>query len=219
MKIHRSLLLSVLSSVVFSAAEVSGATLALWSFTGQPGNQASTPVTTEDSLITATGITAGSGVTLSAAGNSMSASGWSTGALDTNDYFAFSITIDLGATATLDSIAFAERRSATGIRDFQIRSSLDGFAAPITGTTTNVADDTTTRNQLFTLPSSFANLTGTVEFRIYGYTSEAAGGTWRLANHNTEGGLAIIGTAIPEPAAALLGSIGLLGLLRRRRSN
>jgi MYXO-CTERM domain-containing protein len=36
-------------------------------------------------------------------------------------------------------------------------------------------------------------------------------GTWRFDM------VTVSGTAIPEPTAALLGSIGLLGLLRRRR--
>lgn len=42
-------------------------------------------------------------------------------------------------------------------------------------------------------------------------TNYAASGTWRFDM------VTVSGSAIPEPTAALLGSIGLLGLLRRRR--
>jgi len=68
------------------------------------------------------------------------------------------------------------------------------------------------------------NLSGTFHGLSNGSTFNGAGGLWQIDYFDTTAGLnggsgdtfATI-TAIPEPAAALLGSLGLLALLRRRR--
>jgi autotransporter-associated beta strand protein len=68
------------------------------------------------------------------------------------------------------------------------------------------------------------NLTGTFDGLGDGDEFTAAGGDWKILYEDTSAGLNggtgtsfVTVTAIPEPAAALLGGLGLLMLLRRRR--
>lgn len=169
--------------------------LASWSFSGATGDQATQPPASAAAGLTASDVTRGSGLTASGAGNSISSSGWTNSTTpDANDYYQFGVTINGSTTAALTSVSFQERRSATGIRTFVLRSSLDGYVGNIAAPT-GVPDDTANRDQTITLPASFASLTNqTVTFRLYGYSAEAAGGTWRLNNHGTLGGLVIEGT-------------------------
>jgi hypothetical protein len=194
------------------------ANLALYDFTGQPGNQANTVGSALDANVSVQDLVRGSGLSLSSGVNSVNASGWSTGALDPDDYYAFGLAPLGGAEMTLTRLSFAERRSGTGITFFELRSSLDSFATAVTGTATSVPDDTLTRHHAFALDSNFADLSSPVEFRLYGYTAEGTAGTWRLENHSTAGGLRIEGSAvvIPEPASVALLAVGLLALRRLR---
>jgi hypothetical protein len=174
-----------------------GTALATWDFTGATGDQESQPVSVTVSGITAADVTRGEGITASAAGGSISSKGWSTGALDSDDYYEFAVTINAATTSSLNTIAFAERRSGTGIREFALRSSLDEFATNIA--TVNVPDDDATRDQSISLPGSFSGLSGTtVTFRLYGYSAEAGTGTWRIANHTDFSGLVVTGFSGPS---------------------
>lgn len=182
-----------------------------YNFAGAPGDQASTSGSGPTG-ITVGDISRGSGLTASGALNSISSSGWSTGALDLDDYYGFSLTIDSGFTLDLTSLHFAERRSGTGIRNFQVRASNDNFTTFSTVVSEiTVPDNTSTRDQDFAL--SLNDLTGTIAFRIYGYNAEGTGGTWRLANHSSEGGLVLNGslTAVPEPTTIALISLAAAG--------
>lgn len=194
-KILGTAILAIGSSLTAGAEE-----LARWDFSGEPGNQATTAVTDTASGITASPISRGPNNTASNANNSISANNWPTtgDGIDLDNYFEFSITIPAGSPTTLASISFGERRSGSGIRDFELRSNLDGFAAAIGGTPINVPDDTNFRNQTLTLGSEFVDLDDTtVTFRIYGYEAEGAGGTWRLTNGSTDG-LVIEGPGGPD---------------------
>jgi hypothetical protein len=92
---------------------------------------------------------------------------------------------------TITSIELDERRSATGIRDWQVRSSLDSFVTSLGGY--NVPDNTSWRcDQSVSLGASFQGLTSTVTFRIYGYNAEASTGTWRIDEIQVNGSLSIL---------------------------
>jgi MYXO-CTERM domain-containing protein len=52
-----------------------------------------------------------------------------------------------------------------------------------------------------------------VEFRIYGFNAATGSGTLEVDEVWLQGGA----SPVPEPAAALLGGMGVLTLLRRRR--
>jgi len=154
--------------------------LGIYTFTGSAGSETTFPVDAQPGNAVFSSMSRGAGITASAGAGTFSATAWSLGALDATDYFEFSITPDGGFSVTLTNLAFSERRSNTGIRDISIRSSLDSFAADIA--TINVPDDDQTRNQVVPLGAAFADQSGIVTFRFYGYTAEAAGGSWRVDN-------------------------------------
>jgi len=179
------------------------ADLAKWSFTGQLGDQVGTPVTTIDASVqSASGITRGGGVAVSTTANSMNSSGWTTnGSIDAGDYYEFTITPAAGMILNIDTLYLAERRSGTGIRNFELRSSLDSYGTTI-GTAVAVPDDTNTRQQVLALGSGFDSVSSAVTFRLYGYASEASGGTWRIENNTVKGGLVLEGSTV-APAGTL----------------
>ena len=107
----------------------------LWNFDGQ-----STSATSGPADVPASAAVFGPGVTVSTpafpqgnptTGFAYSGEAWPTGALNTDDYIEFCITNNHGQTITVNNFSFDERRSGTGIRDIEVRSSLDGFTASI----------------------------------------------------------------------------------------
>ncbi|SHM18479.1 T9SS type A sorting domain-containing protein [Hymenobacter psychrotolerans] len=180
---------------LFSSA--AQAQLATYSFLNAAGDEATFPVDAQPINASFSVMSRGAGVTPSAGGGAFAATGWSEGALDATDYFSFSVQPATGFQLRLDSLLLDERRSGTGIRDWAVRSSLDNFASNII--TVNVPDDALTRtNKKVALPAGFNNLTTPVEFRIYGYTAEAAAGSWRIDNVRTYGLVTPVGgTTVP----------------------
>ncbi|MCF8464753.1 MAG: lamin tail domain-containing protein [Flavobacteriales bacterium] len=188
MKKHLLLSLTALL-LVFASPLVSDnsayAQIVLYSFTGSAGDEVTLPPDAQPTNATASDISRGSGVSGSTSGGTFSSSGWSTGALLTVDYYEITLTPSSGFALNLTSLVFDERRSGTGIRDWEVRSSLDSYGASLGGG--NVPDNTSTRTQTVTLGASFTGLASAVTFRIYGYNAEAAGGTWRVDNVNING--------------------------------
>lgn len=214
----------IFAVIILSAVSLAGAgaqVLVSYNFTGATGDQVSQPVASFDPDLTASVMTRGSGITASAAGGSISSTGFTTGVIDLNDYYSFTLTPGVGVTMDLGTLTFAERRSGTGIRDFSIRTSLDGFATDVF--TAAVPDDTATRDQSFVFGSAFDAVTGPITIRIYGYTAESAAGTWRLTNTSSGAqNFQLTGTAVvPEPTSAAMIFVGA-GLVawgvRRKRT-
>ncbi len=175
------------------------------------------------------------GVDSSAATDRFMASQWSTNSLDSSKYFEFSLSAEKMAGipfAYFDSLQldFALRRSSTGPRQFQWRSSLDAFAAPITsfgslnpsinlaGGVLTVPDTTSTETfggNVFSLSGlSPLNLTN-ITLRLYGYTAESAFGQAGLDTPLGFSGNVVV----PEPSTVtLLAFAAAAGAwLRRRR--
>jgi hypothetical protein len=179
-----------------------------YSFTGADGDEATFAVDSQPSDGTASDMGRGSGVNPSSNAGTFSASSWSTGGLDVDDYFTFSLTPDPGFQLSLTELQLDERRSGTGIRDWSIRSSLDAFAADI-GTAFSVPDNTSTRtDQSIDLTGGmFEDLTSAIEFRIFGYNAEGGGGTWRLDNVDLFGTI----TPVPEVSGNVWIALGLTG--------
>src|SRR5262249_26012626 len=125
----------------------------------------------------------GPGLTASGAGGTFSSSAWTlTAAVDPTDYYTITVTPAAGFTVSLLGIALDEKRSATGIQNWVVRSSLDGFTANLSAFTIPLTDTNFHNNQVPPLGAAFRGLSAPVEFRIYGFLATANAGTWRLDN-------------------------------------
>jgi hypothetical protein len=120
-----------------------------------------------------------------------------TASIDPNKHYSVTITPASGSTVTLTSIIFHSRRSGTGIRNYAVRSSLDGYTNNLPASTpnpnlsvvgTNIffwnfdATSTTVdqKNNVITLGSSFMNMTSPVSFRWYAWNAEGNAGTFSI---------------------------------------
>lgn len=182
---------------------------------------------------TATGVTFGSFVyvgisTNPNAGGRFSFTNWDTGAttgsdvftgsINTAKYYEVTITPQAGYQLDINSISFTSQRSATGIRQYAVRSSLDYTTnlpasispanANLSVVATNVFQTTDNSNlalsgNVVTLGAAYDVITGPITFRFYGWNAEAAGGTFSIDN------VIIDGVASPSctPPTAPTGSI------------
>lgn len=141
--------------------------------------------------VTAGTFNKGSGVgTITFGATGAFADSWTTAAsVDANDYFTVTVTPDSGYRLTITNLSFGERRSGTGIRAYTVRCSTNAFSNFATVTSGTPPDDTNERSVSAAFATNVASGT-TLEFRFYGYSSEAAGGTWRI----NDGTLKIQGT-------------------------
>lgn len=169
--------------------------IVVWDFEGD----VTTPSTGTGTAATGAGlIPNGTGFAAGNPGDSWNWNEWTTDAtLDATDYFQFST-----ATTGYEDIIleFDERRSGTGIRNFSVSYSTDGTTfTPIPATVTSVPDNTQWRSHSFNLAAIAAlDNQGSVFFRIYGYNSEAAGGSWRIDNVKIRGTVLSINPVINE---------------------
>ena len=136
-----------------------------------------------------------------------------------NEYLEFGLVINSGFQVANLSAEFFGDRSNTGPNSIEVFFSTDGFL-----TETSVLNDIdvgisgSTQN---TIPI-ISNLTGTIEFRIYGYGATSTSGTFDLEPLRIDNtyGLTLNGdiSAIPEPSSTtLLISIGITLTCRRKR--
>jgi hypothetical protein len=184
--------------------------------------------------VTPSSMTVSSAVTWSASGGNFRASNWAVdvapagglaGQINLSKYISFSLTADAGFTIDMTSITFGVGRSGTGPRQWQWRSSVDGFASALTNYTTLNASLTNnagvlqnpdantgwTGNTLTVSGAGFSGLSS-VEFRLYGYNAEATGGTGGL-----QGALTFDGSVNAVPAPGAIALVGMAGLITSRR--
>lgn len=170
---------------LFFVGQLSFGQLASWPLTA---NGSATGV---NANATATVFVKGAGVGAISFGTSGAfANGWSTGAIDLTDYFEVTIAPNAAFSMNVTEFNFSERRSGTGIRDYQVRWSIDGFSTFTTIATVNVPDNTSERNGGITSLNINVADGQVLRFRIYGYNSEANDGNWRI----NDGTLNIVGT-------------------------
>jgi hypothetical protein len=190
----------LVSSGIGSSITTSEAALITYSFTGSSGNEASLAPDSQTAHLTASNITRGSGLNTASGAGTFAASGWTLGnSPDANDYFSFTLTPESGYVLSLTQLILDERRSLTGIREWSVRSSLDGFSSDLA--TFAVPDNDATRTgQTISLSAAlFGQLDTPIEFRIYGYSSEQSGGTWRIDNLMVDGSVTASTTAATVP--------------------
>lgn len=125
-----------------------------------------------------------------------------TGSIDLNKYYEVTITPDNKAKLSLSLIEFVMQRSATGPRQWSVRSSLDNFQSNIAASISNnnirltgnnifqVVDrnytSVVTGNKLL-LDNSYTGLTNSISFRIYAFNAESNTGSFSLNSIRFDG--------------------------------
>lgn len=174
--------------------------------------------------ITATALAAGAGITANT-GSSYNWNNWNettaSDALTAGDLFSWGFEVtSSSATVNLSDLGVRYDRSNTGPTNVEIAYSKNGgaFSTIFTDVSVNASGEENT-----ILLSSITPLQNLIEgdavtFRLVGWGASSSAGTFDLENTANFGNTAlVINGSIPEPTAALLGSLGMLGLLRRRR--
>jgi gliding motility-associated-like protein len=125
-----------------------------------------------------------------------------TGGIDLTKYYEVTITPASGYTLNITGIKFSVQRSATGIRQYSVRSSKDGYAANlpatispanadlqvVSGNVFQVIDIATAAEVGSTITlTGFTSIATATTFRFYGYNAEAAGGTFSIDDVSVSG--------------------------------
>jgi len=218
--------LTALIVAALAAAPVQAEVIAQYNFTGQPGNQASQAVATTAPGVTAGDIIRGPGLVPNAGATSINSNSWTLGgtianAITNNDYYSF--TINFGSTVfNLTTLDYNQQVSSTGPSTINLLTSIGGFVD-----TAVVASFASTSGPISVNLSSLTGVTGTVEFRLYGFGATNTAGTYRLGQPAnplfTLNGDRVPqngSDAIPEPSTLVLaGVIGLGVAVRLRNRN
>jgi hypothetical protein len=127
------------------------------------------PATSTAANVTGIDLTRGSAFEPAPAFNIYAAVDWPTGGLNLNKYFQFGVSANAGSSVTLDRLEFAisSTNANDGSADWEIRSNVDGFGAPVAeGAVSLLAQPGTTIT-----PSirTVGTRSGTVTFRLYIY--------------------------------------------------
>lgn len=134
---------------------------------------------TVDPNITVSGISRGPGITGTAAANRYNANGWTTGAIDMNDYFEFTLTPNSGYEIDFVSFVYTSQISS-GAANHAFRSSLDGFVS-------NIGTPTTTGTTVSLAGASYQNITTPITFRFYSFGLTAGTTTFSINDFTFNG--------------------------------
>jgi hypothetical protein len=146
-------------------------------FAGLAGNEGTANSNYNNSNLSPSTISRGSGLTASANADRYNATNWALtsigDAVTGNNYMEFTITPNSGYQFNVSSIVIQFQRSATGPSAIALRNSLDSYSANLDQIYT-ITDNTTT--QTFTFTFTQANSSSAVTYRLYCY-AEATGGS------------------------------------------
>ena len=169
----------------------SSGTLAYWNFDG------STPQPT----VVMTNITASPVATSNtgsiqyfggnpSTGQAIATSGFQTSAgppATNTSCFTFSLIVTNGSVASLSGLSFDDQRSGTGPTTFTVQISQTANFSSGIYTSAQQTAHTAIASGANSFPLTLSNLTGTIYFRLYGYSATSAGGTWRIDNLKVQG--------------------------------
>lgn len=162
--------------IMFLLTEVSWGQILTFDFAGIAGNEVTVNSNSNDTRLTSSTISRGSEVTASANVDRFNSTNWTSSAsIQANDYLEFSIIPQTNKKFSITSIVIQHQRSSSGPISFSLRYSGDSYASDLGGVQT-ISDVTTTVTSTFTF--TLSNQTDAVTFRIYGYSSELAAGSW-----------------------------------------
>jgi hypothetical protein len=165
----------------------------------------------------------GSGISALANADSFSSSGFQaaggslTGALAANNYYTFSLEASANYLFSVTSIDFNFTSSSDGPQSWALFSSVDGFAAVGDALIDwgHVGYDPNTQTANLSGVAGLQNISGPIEFRVYGYEASGDGGTGRFEGPG--GDITVDGAVVPEPATLGLLGLGALALALRRK--
>lgn len=156
-------------------------TLASWPLDDSNQTQATSVATG----LTAADFARGNGISeLSISGPGITASNWTTeNTSNSVDYYEFCLTANAGQTFNITDVQFTERRSAEGIRAYELYYSTDGFASRTRLDSVGIPDNLSWRTHS-------ANFTRKIQdgehicFRLYGLAAESDEGEWTIASNS-----------------------------------
>ena len=151
-----------------------------------------------DPNITVSGIGRGTGIAGANANNRYNANGWSTGAIDLNDYFEFTLTPAPGYKIDFVSFVYTAQLSS-GVASHSFRSSLDGF-------TTDIGTPTTTGTTISLSSLPFQGITSSITFRFYSYGLGAATTTFSINDFTFNGPVSLNCTPPANPTGTITGT-------------
>jgi IPTL-CTERM motif len=195
------------------ATPVAAEVLAFW----DPGSSVDAslplpPTSVSPNIASASNLVGGPGLTSPGVfANAYVLDNWSGGAFDPNDYLSFSTT---GNGVTYQSVTFSLYNNFDGTGNWEIRSSVDGFATALdSGTFTGIffAGLPITANV-----SAIGQQSGTVQFRIYTFNNTGATNPLQRGIRGTGGaapglGLSVNGVAAGGGVAIVAQSVPTLG--------
>ena len=218
------------SCLILVACLEAQAQVAAWEIAGTNASTSNPkPAGTLGSFMDSASLTLGAGITASAAADTFGGSGFNAtslaSAITGNQYLSFTLIPTTGYAVSFTSLSLLSGVStATTSFHGEVLSSATGFNSGASLHSYSFSS-TSAPLQSITLSgvSALQNVTGPVEFRIYGWRDTGGTSTFRLRSL-TGTDLVLNGTvsAVPEPStyAAILGALTLAGVVmhRRRRS-
>lgn len=151
--------------------------LCTFSFDGAAGDEPTFPVDVQTGHGVVSDVSRGSSLIATTFAEAFSSENWPTSGFDANGYFEFTVTADDGFSLDITAIEFDHRRNLRGPRDWEMRTSLDGFTSSQGGRTGGFNSWSRDEVVNYTIADE-----QTVTFRIYAYNASRNTGTWSVDN-------------------------------------
>lgn len=204
--------------ISLAAGTAGAAVIASWDFAGFDGTEATADGTMATGMETAT-LSHGAGLQyVTANQDSFNGTGFLStldSALADDDYFTFTLAASVNYIFSLDSIGFNFDASPSGPQSWALFSSMDGFAAAGDALYNWTSVGTGSRTATLSANPDFQVISGSVEFRVYGYGASLESGTGSFEGDGND--ITVNGEVVPEPATLGLLGLGALALAFRRK--